>query len=142
MGGDVAENKTKQTEKSVTAFLAGIKDPETQKDCRQLVKLIGTITKAKPKMWGSSMVGFGNHHYRYASGREGDIFVIGFAPRKTSLVLYQMGGLDKKSELLKKLGKYKLGGGCLYIRRLEDIHLPTLKKLLLQSVKRSKTANP
>ena|SRR5579872_1743450 len=136
----MAENKTKQTEKSVAAFLAGIKAVDTRKDCHQLVKLMQGITKTKPKMWGSSMVGFGNHHYQYASGREGDIFVIGFAPRKTSLVLYQMGGLDKKSELLEKLGKHKLGGGCLYIRRLEDIHLPTLKKLLQQSVKRTKAA--
>lgn len=136
----MAENKTQQTEKSVTAFLAGIKDADTRKDCGQLVKLMGAITRAKPKMWGSSMVGFGNHHYKYASGREGDIFVIGFAPRKTNLVLYQIGGLDKKSELLKKLGKHKLGGGCLYIRSLGDIHLPTLKELLLQSVKRTKTA--
>lgn len=134
----MAENKTKQTEKSVAAFLAGIKDLDTRKDSRQLVKLMYGLTKAKPKMWGSSMVGFGTYHYKYASGREGDIFVIGFAPRKTSLVLYQMGGLDKKSELLKKLGKHKRGGGCLYIRRLEDIHLPTLKKLLQQSVRRAK----
>jgi hypothetical protein len=136
----MAENKTKQTEKSVAAFLAGIKDPDARKDCGQLVKLMQQVTRAKPKMWGGSMVGFGNHHYKYASGREGDIFVIGFAPRKTSLVLYQMGGLDKKSELLKKLGKHKTGGGCLYIRSLDDIHLPTLKKLLQQSVKRVKAA--
>jgi len=132
-------NKTRATTKSVARFINSIEDPRQRKDSLQLVKLMRGVTKAKPKMWGPTMIGFGEFHYRYASGREGDIFMIGFSPRKPNLVLYQMTGAADAA-LLKKLGTYKRGGGCLYIKRLEDIHLPTLQKLLRLAVKRCKTA--
>ena len=135
----MAGNKTKPTARSVTRFLQGIADPQQRKDSLRLVKLMREVAKAKPKMWGPTMIGFGEFHYRYASGREGDIFMIGFSPRRPSLVLYQMMGAADAA-LLKKLGRYKRGGGCLYIKRLDDIHLPTLKKLLRLAVKRCKTA--
>jgi hypothetical protein len=86
-------------------------------------------------MWGSSIVGFGSYHYKYESGREGDTIIAGFSPRKQSLTIYNMGGLDQRDNLLKKLGKHTTGGGCLYIKRLDDIDLPTLKRLIEESVK-------
>ena len=85
-------------------------------------------------MWGSSIVGFGSYHYKYASGREGDSFLTGFSPRKQNLTLYIMAGFDQYEELLKKLGKHTTGKSCLYIKRLENIDLPTLKALIQQSV--------
>jgi hypothetical protein len=91
-------------------------------------------TGAEPKMWGSSIVGFGAYHYRYANGREGDWFLTGFSPRKQNLTLYIMGGFEQHAELLKSLGKHKTGKGCLYINRLDDIDLPTLRKLVKRSV--------
>jgi hypothetical protein len=92
------------------------------------------ITKAEPKMWGSSIVGFGSYHYKYASGREGDWPITGFSPRKQNLTLYIMPGFARYGELMKKLGKHKTGKACLYINSLDDIHLPTLKELVKQSV--------
>ena len=92
-------------------------------------------TGAKPTMWGSAIVGFGSCHLRYASGRELDWFTTGFSPRKQNLTLYVMGGFAQYGALLEKLGKHSLGKGCLYIKRLDDVHLPTLKKLIQQSVK-------
>jgi hypothetical protein len=134
----MAGNKTKTTGKSVADFLKGLKDPEQRRDSQALVKLMRVVTKQKPRMWGTSMVGFGEHHYQYASGREGDIFILGFAPRKPNLVIYSMAGGRYAPDLMAKLGRYKTGKGCLYIRRLEDIHLPTLKKLLVRAFKRVK----
>lgn len=131
-------NKTKATGKTVAGFLKGLKDPEQRRDSQTLVKLMQTVTKQKPRMWGTSMVGFGQQHYKYASGREGDIFVLGFAPRKPELVIYGTAAGRYAPGLMSKLGKYKTGKGCLYIRRLEDIHMPTLKKLLEHSLKRVK----
>lgn len=130
-------NKTKPTTKTPASFIAGLKDPEQQRDARALVKLMQAVSGAKPRMWGPSMIGFGEHHYKYPSGREGDIFVIGFSPRKPDLVFYQLAP-KTEAALVKQLGKCKLGGGCVYVRRLDDIHLPTLKKLLQKAVKRSK----
>lgn len=92
-------------------------------------------TKAEPKLWGGSMIGFGSYHYKSESGREGDWFLTGFSPRKQNLTLYIMAGFGQYDELLKKLGKHKTGKSCLYIKGLEDIHLPTLKKLIQLSVK-------
>jgi hypothetical protein len=97
-------------------------------------------TGSKPTMWGSAIVGFGSQHYKYASGREGDWPVIGFSPRKQNLTLYIMSGFDGQAELLKKLGKHTTGGSCLYIKRLSDIDLSTLKKLIRASVKKKKQA--
>jgi hypothetical protein len=96
-----------------------------------------------PRLWGSSIVGFGSHHYVYDSGREGDWFLTGFAPRKANITLYVLNGFPGQDELLEKLGKHKVGKGCLYINKLEDVHLPTLKRLIAGSVKQArKTHQP
>ena len=130
----MAELKTKQTDESVEAFLNGIADEQRRADCYTILKLMQQVTKAKPKMWGSSIVGFGSYHYKYASGREGDWMLVAFSPRKQNLTLYITGGLDNYAPLLKKLGKHKTGKGCLYINSLEDIDLKALKELVKQSV--------
>ena len=93
------------------------------------------ITKEQPKMWGTSIVGFGSYHYKYASGREGDFFLTGFSPRKQSLTLYIMSGFKRYEELMKKLGKYEIGSCCLYINKLEDVDIKVLKALITESVK-------
>jgi hypothetical protein len=132
----MAELKTKVTKASVDQFLQGINDEKKREDCYQILKIMKRATKAEPKMWGSSIIGFGDYHYVYASGREGDWFVTGFSPRAQNLTLYSMGGFDP--ELLKKLGKYKTGKGCLYIKRLEDVDLKVLDELIKTSVRNAK----
>ena len=130
----MAELKTKKNEASVTKFLDGVKDEKKREDSYTILKLMQQITKAEPKMWGTSIIGFGSYHYKYASGREGDWFVTGFSPRKQNLTLYIMSGFSKYPDLLKKLGKFKTGKSCLYINKIEDIDIPTLKELIKQSV--------
>jgi hypothetical protein len=130
----MAELKTKKTDASVEEFLRGIADPQQQEDSFTVLELMKEVTKAQPKMWGSSVIGFGNYRCKYDSGRELDWFLTGFSPRKGKLTLYIMSGLDDRDELLRKLGKYKTGKSCLYIKRLEDIDLPTLRKLVQRSV--------
>jgi hypothetical protein len=132
----MAELKTKATRANVGKFLEGIKDENKRQDCFKILKLMKQATKAEPKMWGPSIIGFGDHHYVYESGREGDWFLTGFAPRAQNLTLYMMGGFD--GEVLKRLGKYKTGKGCLYINKLEDVDLKVLKELIANSVKNSK----
>jgi len=131
----MAELKTKVNDASVEKFLHGIADKKTREDCFTIVELMKQITKAEPKMWGTSIVGFGNYHYKYESGREADWFLAGFSPRKQNLTLYIMAGFARYDELMKKLGKYKTGKSCLYIKSLADIDMPTLKQLIQQSVK-------
>jgi hypothetical protein len=133
---NMAELKTQATHASVDKFLQGIKDEKKREDCYQILKIMKRATKAEPKMWGTAIVGFGDYHYKYESGRENDWFVTGFSPRVQNLTLYMTGGFDK--EVLKKLGKYKTGKGCLYINKLEDVDLKVLNELITQSVKRSK----
>ncbi|HMV47243.1 MAG TPA: DUF1801 domain-containing protein [Blastocatellia bacterium] len=131
----MAEPKTKLTEASVEDFLNAIKDEQTRQDCFAIVELMRKITKAEPKMWGTSIVGFGTYRYVYASGKEGDWPLTGFSPRKQNLTLYVMAGFDEYDELMEKLGKFSCGKSCIYIKRLSDLHLPTLKKLITASVK-------
>ena len=126
----MAELKTKATGKSVDAFLASVKDPARRDDCGRVAAIMSEATGAQPKMWGSAIVGFGDYRYRYASGREGDWFLVGFSPRKDNLTLYLSGVLGGNDALVQKLGKVKRGGGCLYVKRLDDLHLPTLTKLV------------
>jgi hypothetical protein len=137
----MAELKTKLNNRSVERFLNGVPDKQKREDCFTLLKLMQQVTRAEPKMWGSSIVGFGNYHYVYASGREGDWFVAGFSPRKQNLTLYLMGGFEQYGALLQKLGKHKTAKACLYINRLDDVHLPTLKKLIQHSVKHMTQTN-
>ena len=131
----MAELKTKATDKSVDKFINKIPDEERRQDCFAIAKMMEEITGQKPKMWGASIVGFGSYHYKYASGHEGDWPVIGFSPRKKDLTLYLMMGFEKHQDLMKQLGKHSTGKACLYIKRLSDIHVPTLKKLMKTSVK-------
>jgi hypothetical protein len=133
-----AELKTKETRASVEKFLNEIKDDKKREDSYKILKLMKQITKAEPKMWGGSIVGFGDYHYKYASGREGDWFLTGFSPRKQSLTLYLMTYLEKHETILKKLGKYKTGKGCLYINKLEDVNMKVLKELINASIKKLK----
>ena len=130
----MAELKTKKNEASVEKFLDGVKDAKKREDSYIILKIMKQITKADPKMWGTSMIGFGSYHYKYSSGREGDWFVTGFSPRKQSLTLYIMSGISKYPDLLKKLGKFKTGKGCLYINKIEDVDIKILKELIKQSV--------
>jgi Domain of unknown function (DU1801) len=134
----VAEAKTKPTGQSVESFINKISDPQMREDCLAITKFMKEATRSEPRMWGSSIVGFGTRRYKYASGREGDWPLIGFSPRKQNLTLYIMSGFDSHAELLKKIGKHSVGKGCLYIKRLSDIDLPTLKQLIRQSVKEKK----
>lgn len=132
----MAELKTQVTKASVDKFLQGIKDERKRQDCYEILKIMKKATRAEPKMWGTSIIGFGDYHYVYASGREGDWFITGFSPRVQNLTLYMMGGFD--SEVLKRLGKYKTGKGCLYINKLSDVDLKVLNELITKSVKQSK----
>ena len=131
----MAELKTKPNDASVEAFLNGIADEQKRRDAFAILALMQKATRVEPKMWGSSIVGFGHYHYKYASGREGDWFVVGFSPRKNDLTLYLISGLDQHGQLLKKLGKHKTGKGCLYIKHLDDVDFPTLRELIKQSVR-------
>ena len=131
----MAETKTKPTNESVENFLNRITDEERRADCFAVAKIMEEITGEKPKMWGPSIVGFGSYHYKYDSGREGDWLMLGFSPRKKDLTLYLMMGFEKHRELMEKLGKHSHAKSCLYIKRLSDIHIPTLMKLIKASVK-------
>ena|SRR5687768_11481284 len=134
----MAENKTTPNDQSVEQFLNAIEDERKRKDSFTIVELMKQITGMEPTMWGSSIIGFGSYHYKYESGREGDSVLAGFSPRKQNLTIYNMGGFEQSDDLLKKLGKHTTGKGCLYIKRLDDIDLPTLKRLIEESVKNVK----
>ena len=130
----MTELKTKLNDASVDDFLNGFPEA-TRDDCFEILKIMKRATKAEPKMWGTAIVGFGTYHYKYASGREADWMQIGFSPRKQNLTLYLMGGLERQASLLKKLGKFTTGKGCLYIKRLSDVDKKVLKELITESVK-------
>ena len=130
----MAELKTKPTEHSVEEFLDSIENEKKRLDSFAILKLMKDITKVRPKMWGPSIVGFGSYHYKYESGREGDWFLTGFSPRKQNLTLYIMSGFNRYEELMKHLGKYKTGKGCLYINKLEDVDPARLRELVVLSV--------
>lgn len=130
----MAELKTKPTDESVTAFLNSVSDERKREDCFTLLELMQEVTEAEPTMWGNSIVGFGTYHYKYASGREGDWFLAGFAPRKQNLTLYIMAGFDAYDGLLAQLGKHKTGKSCLYIKRLDDVDMDVLRQLVASSV--------
>lgn len=131
----MAELKTRKTRKSVDKFLREIDNEQRREDCFALVEMMKEITGDEPRMWGPSIVGFGTYHYRYASGREGDWMKVGFSPRKQNLTLYIMSGFSDYEELMKKLGKFKTGKSCLYVKRLEDVDEKVLRKLVRSSVR-------
>ena len=130
----MAENKTKATNASVTAYIDALTDPARRSDAKQLVQLMGRLSGEKPKLWGPSIIGFGSGHYRYESGREGDMPLIAFAPRKAALVLYSMLSHRDAPALLAKLGKHTTGKGCLYIKKLADVDGSVLERLIKNAV--------
>jgi Domain of unknown function (DU1801) len=134
----MAKLKTQTTKASVSAFLKGIADDARRKDCQTLVRIMKAAVGAAPKMWGSSIVGFGHYHYKYASGRENDWFLAGFSPRKQDLTIYLMSGIDRHDAHLSRLGKFKTAKSCLYIKRLADVDMAVLEELIAESVKHMK----
>jgi hypothetical protein len=129
----MAENKTKPTKLSVAAFLAALPDADRRADAKELVKLMQNATGEKPKMWGPAIIGFGSYHYKYDSGREGEMLVVGFSPRKAANVLYGLVS-GRSGTLLPKLGKHTTGKGCLYIKKLADVDRAVLEKMVTASV--------
>ena len=134
----MSDLKTKQNKQSVTKFLAAIDDLEQKKDAKVIAKLMREVTGARASMWGDAIVGYGKYRFRYASGREGDWFLTGFSPRKDSFSLYIMDGLKEHQEILRRLGKYKSGKSCLYVKRLSDIDVDVLRELIQDSVARKR----
>lgn len=134
----MAEPKTKPTKQSVAAFLAKVADVTKREDAKTLIAMMKDATKQEPVMWGTSIIGFGTYRYKYASGREGDWPIVGLSPRKQNLTVYIMPGFDEFEDLLAKLGKHSTGSSCLYIKRLADIDVPTLKKIVVRAVAKMK----
>jgi hypothetical protein len=130
----MADNKTKPEKLSVSAFVDAIPDETRRADAKALVKLMQRATGEKPKMWGPSIIGFGSYHYKYESGREGDMPLVGFSPRKPATVLYGLRGAGDADKLLAELGKHSTGKGCVYVKRLADVDAKVLESLVTKSV--------
>jgi hypothetical protein len=135
----MAENKTKRTEASVESYFSAIEDETRRNDCEALARLMTKATKQQPKMWGPTIVGFGSYHYKYGSGREGDSCLTGFSSRKSDISVYLVANVLGQEELLSKLGKHKMGKGCLYIRKLSDVDLKVLEQLIVGAVAERKS---
>jgi len=131
----MGDNKTRPTRASVTAFMAAIGDRQMRADAKKVAAMMRRATGKRATMWGPSIVGYGSYHYRYASGREGDFMITGFSPRKQALTIYVMPGFRRFEDLMSKLGKYKTGKSCLYIRRLADVDEAVLERLIGESVR-------
>ena len=130
----MAKLKTQKNDASVEDFLNGVSHERKREDSFAILELMREVTGEEPAMWGTNIVGFGSYRYKYASGRDGEWFLTGFAPRKRNLTLYIMEGFENYDSLLADLGKYRTGKSCLYINRLEDVDIPTLRELIRQSV--------
>lgn len=135
----MAENKTRPTKSSATAFLNKIKNKDVRDDCFAILEMMKKESNSEPVMWGSAIIGFGKYHYVYESGREGDMVVLGLSPRAQNISIYLLGGLNNMDDELSKLGKYKTGKGCLYIRSLSDVHPEVLTKIFAKAVKEGKS---
>jgi hypothetical protein len=133
------DNKTKPTQLSVTEFIETVKEPARQADAKALVKLMQSVTGEKPKMWGPSIIGFGSYHYTYDSGREGDMPLVAFSPRKAASVLYNVTAFSDSEALLARLGKHTTGKGCLYIKKLADVDQQVLKTMIQKSLSAHRT---
>ena len=138
----MAEAKTRPTDQDVANYIEGVADERRRREGRIMLELMREVTGEEPVMWGPSIVGFGRYHYRYASGREGDSPLTGFSPRKQSLTVYIMPGFARYAELLGRLGKHTTGASCLYIKRLDEIDLPTLRELVGLAVAEMKRSYP
>ena len=130
----MAKNKTRPTRASVTAFMSAIGDPGMRADAKKVAAMMRSATGKRATMWGPGIVGYGSYHYRYESGREGDFMITGFSPRKQALTVYIMPGFSHFEDLMSKLGKYRTGKSCLYIRRLADVDEAVLERLIRESV--------
>jgi hypothetical protein len=137
----MAEPKTQKTNASVTDFIDGVEHPKRREDSLAILELMREVTGQEPAMWGPSIVGFGTYRYKYASGREGEWPLTGFAPRKRNLTLYITPGFERYDALLAKLGRFKTGKSCLYVNKLEDVDLDTLRELVRQSVQHVQEAH-
>lgn len=124
------QNKTVATKQSVDAFIASVQPEQRREDCKTIMRIMYKVTGKQPVMWGSSMVGYGQYHYKYESGREGDMLATGFSPRKTILTLYIMPGYQDYSHFLQQLGQHKTGKSCLYLKSLEKVNLVVLEDLI------------
>lgn len=131
----MGENKTKPTDQSVKTFIDSLEDQQKKADSYSLIDLMKKVTGCEPKMWGPSIIGFDQYHYKYESGREGDFLKVGFSPRKRELSIYIMSGFTRHDKLMQKLGKYRTGKSCLYVKILEDINMDVLRDLVQESVK-------
>ncbi len=129
------ENKTKPTKLSVTSFMNAITDPARRADAKALVKLLQDVSGEKPQMWGAAIIGFGRYHYKYDSGREGDMPIVGFSPRKAATVVY---GVASAKAMLPKLGKHTTGKGCLYIKKLADVDQEVLREMVVKAITATK----
>ena len=130
----MAELKTKPSDDSVLDFLATIEEEQKRDDSYEIMNMMEEVSGEQPKMWGKSIIGYGTYHYKYASGREGDWMRIAFSPRKQNLTLYLMSGVERHPELLEKIGKYKNGKSCFYIKKLDDVDRDVLKELMIASL--------
>lgn len=137
----MAELKTKLNDGDVEAFLNSVENDKKRQDSFKILEIMRDELGEEPKMWGTSIVGFGSYHYKYDSGREGDWFLAGFSPRKQNLTLYIMAGFDEYDELMSDLGKYKTGKSCLYIKKLDDVNEATLRQLVKQSAEHVANSN-
>ncbi|MFX1296129.1 MAG: DUF1801 domain-containing protein [Promethearchaeota archaeon] len=131
----MAELKTKPNDQNVEEFLKKVENPRKRNDSFEILNLMREVTQEEPIIWGDSIVGFGSYHYKYASGREEDWFQIGFSPRKQSLTICIVPEIERFEDILNRLGKFRTGKSCLYINKLQDINLLTLKELMEKSVK-------
>lgn len=138
----MAENKTKPTDVSVDSYIAAIASDQQRADAERLITLLKKITKHEPKMWGPSIVGFDSYHYKYESGREGDMCATGFAARKSEMVVYLTADGEDQETLRAKLGKHKMGKSCLYFKRLDDLDAAVLEKMIRGSLKAVKARYP
>lgn len=131
----MAETKTKPTDVSVEEFIAGVEDPQKRADSQVLIEMMSRLTGEKARMWGPSIVGFGSYHYKYASGHEGDSCIAAFSPRKAEFSIYlSPEPTEKRDALLAKLGRHRMGKGCLYVKRLEGLDLKVLERLVIDGI--------
>jgi hypothetical protein len=135
----MAELKTRKTNASVERFIDSVADPVQREDCRRVLRLMREASGAVPTMWGKSIVGFGSYRYQYGSGRTGEWFQLGFSPRKGTMTLYITPGVERYPQYLEKLGKHTTGRSCLYIKKLDDVSIPVLQRLLKDAVRDIRT---
>ena len=133
-----ANNKTTENNDSVAAFVKKITDADRRKDCQAIIDIMEKQSGFPAKMWGSAIIGFGTYHYKYESGREGDAPLVGFSPRKTEFALYLSSEFDKRDELLKQFGKHNTAKACVYVKKLEDVNVDVLKKMISNSIKHTR----